>query len=64
MKKELLETIDETIIMTCKWINKMINDENGQLLYPSNSIKALAELISARTLLQEKNQFFSDSSNA
>lgn len=64
MKKELLEAIDETIITICNWIEQLLSDANcnGQSIYPNGSIKALAELISARALLKEANYSFSDSS--
>ena len=52
MNKELLKTIDETIKLTCKNIQKDLAYENS-LIYLNESIKAVAELIQARSLLKE-----------
>lgn len=63
MKKELLETIDETIVATCNWIEQLLSDTNynEQSIYTNDSIKALAELISARALIEKESYSFSDS---
>ncbi len=54
MKKELLETIDETIQIVCKNIKQsLVNmDEKTQSYYPNDTIKALADLILARALTE------------
>ena len=64
MKKELLKSIDKTIITTCNWIEQLLSDANcnGQSVYPNDSIKTLAELVSARALLEKNSYSFSDSS--
>lgn len=58
MKKELLETIDETIISTCNWIAQSLlcTDSNEQCIYHSETIKALAELITARASIKNINE--------
>lgn len=56
MKKELLKIIDDTIQTTCKYIRNTLNEssKDAETYYPNETIKALAELIIARALI-EKN---------
>lgn len=61
MKKELLETIDETIKAICEDIQRQKLFANGGC-YPNDTIKALAGLITARALLGTEHYFVSDSS--
>lgn len=57
-KNNVTMNIDLTIIEICKWLqNKLTCSE----LYPVDGIKALAELISAKALLENIHSF-SDSS--
>ena len=61
MRKELLETIDETIKVICEDIQKQKLFADGKC-YPNDTIKALAGLITARALLGTKHYSVSDSS--
>lgn len=58
MKKELLETIDGTIISTCNWIVQSLSctNPNEQCIYQNATIKALAELITARASIKNINE--------
>lgn len=66
MKKELIETIDNTIMSTCTWINNLLSytdsNCNEKYIYQIAPIEALAKLISARALLEKESHYFSDSS--
>ena len=58
-KNNVINNIDLTIIEVCKWLQKgLISSE----LYPVDGIKVLADLISARALLEREYYSFSDSS--
>ena len=52
-EKELLLNIDMTINEICKWIQNGLKNP-GSGLYPTDVIKALAELISARALITKE----------
>lgn len=64
MKKELLETIDETIQLVCETIQKSLTDTNvkNESHYPNDTIKALANLITARALLETEPYTSTESS--
>lgn len=58
--KDIIANIDLTISEICKWIQSQLTSSE---LYPVDAIKALTELISARTLMGKEYYSFSDSSN-
>ena len=58
--KDIIVDIDLTISEICKWIQSQLTSLE---LYPVDAIKALTELISARTLMAKEYYSFSDSSN-
>ena len=64
MKKELLKNIDETIKLICEKIQKSLTDNNNEpeLYYPNDTIKALASLVMARALLETEHYFSTDPS--
>lgn len=57
-KNNVVANIDLTIIKICKWLQKELTSSE---LYPIDGIKALAELISAKALLEQVCHSFSDS---
>lgn len=63
MKKELLETIDGTIKTICNDIQRQKLLVEGAC-YPNDTIKALANLITARALLETKYYFDTDLSGS
>ena len=64
MKKELLETIDETIISVCDYVKQYMSygKLNENHLHPNGTIKALTELIIARALIKNINEISYSSS--
>lgn len=65
MKKELLETIDETIIFICDWIIESLScaNSNEQCMHQNKTIEALAELIIARASIKNINELVYSSSD-
>lgn len=52
-EEKLISTIDNTISKTCKWIQDVFEYEEESQINPTETIKALAELISARALITD-----------
>lgn len=59
-KKTVTTNIDLTIDKLCTWIQHQLTQSE---LYPTDAIKALAELTYARALWEQSYYSFSDSSN-
>lgn len=51
-EEKLINTIDDTITKTCKWIQNVLSKEESQI-NPTETIKALTELVSARALITD-----------
>ena len=49
-EEKMIRDIDNTITKTCIWIQDILSKEEPQI-NPTETIKALAELISARALI-------------
>jgi len=58
MKAKTLENIDATIQLICKSIQEILSKtkDESQLCYPNDTIKALADLIQARALIEITNK--------